>query len=119
ADGEVVGIGVGGGVQAAHVEGVAAAVDEAADGGGVGRAARGGEGLGHGVVGHARTRAVAAGGDFVGGEGERRLGRPRREGAHRRSDGRSVGEGGSGRGAGGGAGGGGGVVGGGGGEGGV
>src|SRR5947199_1317379 len=82
-DVEIVGFGVGGSVEAADVEGIAAAVDEAGDGRGVGRAARGGEGLGHGVVGHACTRAVATGGGFVGRESERRLGRPRREGAQR------------------------------------
>src|SRR5947199_8492464 len=73
-DVEIVGIGVGRSVQAADVEGVAAAVGEAGDGGGVGRAARGGEGLGHGVVGHACTRAVATGGGFVRSE-ERRGGK--------------------------------------------
>ena len=86
-DGEIVGVGVGGGVQAAHVERVAAAVDEAGDGRGVGGGAGGGEGLGHGVVGHARARAVAADGGLVGGEGKRRLGRPRRERAHRLASG--------------------------------
>src|SRR5437763_676983 len=66
ADGEVVGVGVGGGVEAAHVEGIAAAVGEALALRGARPVARGGEGLGHGVVGHACTRAVATGGGFVG-----------------------------------------------------
>src|SRR2546427_2681741 len=64
-----------------------AAVAKAGDRRRVSHSSRGGEGLGHGVVGHARTRAVATGRGFVGGEGERRLGRPRRERAGRLSPG--------------------------------